>query len=82
MSWSGIHDGCPKHGCATDVEKGDAMGCICDLLLQLEDTFISRSGCDRMIAYPAPTRGFWICGGSKLCPDCTPHPLPPQPEKP
>ena len=36
MGWSGVHDGCPRHGHATDTEAGDRIGCICARLLALD----------------------------------------------
>lgn len=37
MGWSGIHDGCPLHGHATDSMKAlnGHVGCLCDLLVGL-----------------------------------------------
>ena len=29
MGWSGIHDGCPLHGHATDFKAGESLGCVC-----------------------------------------------------
>jgi hypothetical protein len=61
MSWSGLHDGCPLHGHATDAVAARKHGCLCRDLETLQGKSEAEAGRVEYAKANPKERRYAIC---------------------